>query len=133
MKKKIVSTIAGAVVLSSVAISLPETPVTPFSENHEAKAEGKVLSKHTLSAAQVKSAAKSMKANNQSGKEWGVAFSSIFGKYGIAIAGPVIAGSNSQKGTISIFEQAASQNKKVQVIVKSGPTPNLNKVSYKIV
>lgn len=42
MKKKIISTISGAILLSSVAIAIPETPANPIiSSHHEAQAASK--------------------------------------------------------------------------------------------
>lgn len=134
MKKKIISAISGAVLLSSVAVAIPEAPANPVSSsNHEAKAEGKVLSKHTLSKKTVKSSAKSMKANANSAEKWAGVASALFKKYQIPVNAATLAGTAGQQEAINTFNKAAKQNKRVQVIVKSGPTPNLSKVSYKIV
>lgn len=134
MKKKIIGTITSAILLSSVAATLPEQSVTSSPIHNEAEAEGKVINKQTLSKSQVKEMAKTMPKRQSNYKSWGTAASSLFGKVaGFPIAASVLASSASQDKTINTFKKAAKQNKKVQVITKTGPTPNLPKISYKIV
>lgn len=136
MKKKIVGTITGAVLLSSIATALPESPISQLnpSSNHEAQAkEGKVLSKHTISKKGVKEIASESKKRAGNIKTWGPWMSGVLGKWGIPVSGAILASTQAQERNLKAFQTAAKQNKRVQVIVKSGPTPNLNSVSYKVV
>ncbi|MFU0763206.1 hypothetical protein [Staphylococcus pasteuri] len=131
MKKKLATILAGTVLISPIALMAPDNVnPTPI---HKADAKSKVLSKHTLSKSQVKSIAKSSQKNKNNVSKWGSVLSGLFGQYGVPVGASVLASSEAQQRTINVFKKAAKQNKRVQVIVKSGPTPNLNKVSYKIV
>lgn len=58
---------------------------------------------------------------------------SVLGKWGIPVSGATLASTQAAERNLKAFQTAAKQNKRVQVIVKSGPTPNLNSVSYKVV
>lgn len=63
MKKKLATIIASTIILSPLAFNLPND-INPVSQNnHTAHAEGKVLSKYTLSKGEVKSMASSMPKN----------------------------------------------------------------------
>lgn len=57
----------------------------------------------------------------------------VFGKYGVPVGAGVLASANGQERLINTFNKAAKQNKRVKMTISTGPTPNLNKVSYKIV
>ncbi|MFI9580046.1 hypothetical protein [Staphylococcus capitis] len=136
MKKKIVGTITGAVLLSSLAATLPENPVSSLNPSlkHEAKAkEGKVIAKRTISKKDVKQIASTSKKRAKNIKTWGPWMASVLGKWGIPVSGATLASTQAAERNLKAFQTAAKQNKRVQVIVKSGPTPNLNSVSYKVV
>ena len=65
--------------------------------------------------------------------KWAGIVSELFGKYSIPVEASILASNHAQKKTVDTFTSAAKQNKRIQVIIKSGPTPNLNTVEYKIV
>ncbi|HAR5874408.1 hypothetical protein HMPREF3265_00040 [Staphylococcus sp. HMSC62B09] len=134
MKKKLISTVTGVMLLSSLSIALPQTPLNPIEHKNVAKAEGKVIAKQTISKKSVKQMAKEMPKRQKNYKEWGATAATLFGKYGgPPVAAAVLASANAQNDTINTFKKAAKQNKRVQVIIKTGPTPNLQKISYKII
>lgn len=133
MKKKLVGTLASLVVVTSIGVTLPESPITTSHQNVAQAKEGKVLAKYTLSKKRVKSAAKSMSKNKGNVDKWSTVASGLFGKWGVPIGAASLASAQAQQKTISTFKKAAKQNKRVQVLIKQGPTPNLKKVSYKIV
>ena len=133
MKKKLATIIASTIILSPLAFNLPND-INPFSQNnHTAHAEGKVLSKYTLSKGEVKSMASSMPKKYKNINKWAGIVSELFGKYSIPVEASILASNHAQKKTVDTFTSAAKQNKRIQVIIKSGPTPNLNTVEYKIV
>ncbi|MEJ7220786.1 hypothetical protein [Staphylococcus gallinarum] len=133
MKKKFIGSLASLVVVASIGVALPENTITTSHENVAQAKEGKVIAKYTLSKKKVKSAAKSMSKNKGNVDKWSGVVSGLFGKWGVPVAAASLASAQAQQKTINTFKKAAKQNKRVQVQIKQGPTPNLDKVGYKIV
>jgi len=132
MKKQILATITGAMLLTPFASNYSiDTTHKEISKN---QADAKVIASHTYTKKQTKAIAKQSKKNVGNAKQWGATLSGLFGKYGgVAVGAGVLASANGQKNLINTFNKAAKQNKRVKMTISTGPTPNLNKVSYKIV
>ena len=99
----------------------------------ENKADAKIIASNTYSKKQTKAIAKQSKKGVGNAKTWGTTMAGVFGKYGVPVGAGVLASANGQERLINTFNKAAKQNKRVKMTISTGPTPNLNKVSYKIV
>ncbi|MCD8898669.1 hypothetical protein [Mammaliicoccus sciuri] len=131
MKKQILATLTGAMLL--VPFTSNYSLNTTQKEISTNQADAKVIASHTYSKKQTKAIAKQSKKGVSNAKEWGTVMSGVFGRYGVPVAAGVLASANGQKNLINTFNKAAKQNKRVKMTISTGPTPNLNKVSYKIV
>lgn len=133
MKKKLATIMTGTMILSPLAFTLPND-INPISENNNvAHAEGKVIATQTLSKGEVKSMASTMSKRYKNINDWADKVSALFGKYKTPVEASILASNHAQKKTVDTFKSASKQGKKVKVIIKSGPTPNLNTVDYEIV
>ncbi len=131
MKKKIIGSIAGAVLISSCAVFLPESNTEVPHFHKEAQAKKKALMKKTLTKKETRDMSKRMR--QVSGSKGATIIESIIGVTGIgtpAALASALARSSQDK---EIFHKARYQNKRVQIIVYPGPTPNLYEYKYKIV
>ncbi len=131
MKKQIIATLTGAMLL--VPFTSSYSLNTTHNEISKNQADAKVITSHTYTKAQTKAIAKQSKKSVSTAKEWGTLMSGVFGKYGVPVGAGVLASANGQQKLINTFNKAAKQNKRVKMTISTGPTPNLNKVSYKIV
>lgn len=133
MKKKIVGTIAGAVLLSSAVSTLPANPINQLTHSHnEAQAKGKVYAKQKLSPSETKQLAKRMKAiSGSKGATIVEGIVGVVGGYGGAAAAIASSLARSSQDK-AVVQKAAAQGKGVTVTISQGPTPNLDKVTYSI-
>jgi len=131
MKKKIVSTVAGAILLSSLTTVLPENPVTTSHVQNKADAKSKALSTINLSKSETKQMSKKM--TQISGSKGATIIESIVGATGAGI--PAALASSLARSSVDkeIVHKAAHQNKRIQIKVYPGDTPNLKKFKYKII
>ncbi|MDT3947671.1 hypothetical protein [Staphylococcus haemolyticus] len=132
MKKKIIGSIAGALLISSSATFLPQSQQQHIPHfQKEAQAKKKAITTRTLTKKETKEMSQRMR--QISGSKGATILETIIGLTGIGTPAALASSLARSSQDKEIFHKARYQNKRVKIYVYQGPTPNLYEYKYKIV